>query len=182
MQNILWQRLDISGHDACRIRKTGTTWSIEGTAIFADTKTSSHLNYHLTFDKDWSSLGGRISGWQDSHEITLLIERNANNQWKLNNDTVASVQGSRDLDLGFTPATNTNAIRRLHLDIGEKRETVAAWLDTSDSQLKPLAQSYERLTNTLYEYRSTNNNFHARLTTNDFGVVIKYPNLWTTSP
>lgn len=181
LQQTLWQRLDIFGHDACRIRKTGTIWLIEGTAIFGNSNASSNLNYHLTFNEDWSSRSNRISGWSSTNEIKLLIERDANSQWKLNGEIIASLQGSLDLDLGFTPATNTNAIRRLHLDIGERRETVAAWLDASDWRLKPLKQSYERLTNNLYEYRSMNNNFCARLTTNGFGVVTEYPSLWTTS-
>jgi hypothetical protein len=53
--------------------------------------------------------------------------------------------GLLDVDLGFTPASNTNAIRRLDLGIGETTETIAVWLDTADWTVKPLTQSYERL-------------------------------------
>jgi len=42
---------------------------------------------------------------------------------------IGGVDALRDIDLGFTPATNMNAIKRLQLPIGEHAEFTAVWLD-----------------------------------------------------
>lgn len=178
-QLVLWRRLDLPGHDACRIRQLGASWIIEGTAVFAEEGRASRLSYDLICNEDWSSRKAQISGWAGQREIDLTIECDGYGLWQVNERTVASVEGLLDLDLGFTPATNTNAIRRLNLGVGEGVETVAAWLDTADWTLKPLEQSYKRAEPRLYRYHSPLHDYHADLTTDAFGLIVDYPDLWT---
>ena len=83
-----------------------------------------------------------------------------------------------DVDLGFTPASNTNAIRRLDLRIGASAETTALWLDTDDWTLKPLHQIYTRTGPNRYDYASPQHDYRATLVTDDFGAVLTYPALW----
>ena len=91
---------------------------------------------------------------------------------------IENVGGLLDVDLGFTPATNTNAIRRLGLAIGEEVETTAVWLDTEDWGFKPLKQVYRRLSKTEFAYASPSHDYAAILITDDFGIVRSYPQLW----
>lgn len=83
-----------------------------------------------------------------------------------------------DIDLGFTPATNTNALRRMELKVGQAARTTALWLDTEDWSLKPLTQTYERLSETVYRYRSPRHAYEAELSVDPFGIVLDYPGLW----
>ena len=91
---------------------------------------------------------------------------------------VADVSGAGDVDLGFTPATNTNAIRRLSLAVGEAAETTALWLDVDNWSVKPLRQTYRRIDATQYEYASPDHGFSAVLDVNGAGLVTTYPDLW----
>ena len=50
-----------------------------------------------------------------------------------------------DVDLSFTPATNTLPIRRLGLDIGEEAEIHVAWLVWPELTVQPVLQRYTRL-------------------------------------
>ena len=91
---------------------------------------------------------------------------------------MSAVHGLPDLDFGFTPATNTLAIRRLALAVGDDAAVTAAWLDPTDWALKPLRQTYRRTGPQTYAYASPDTGYQTTLTCNDFGVVTDYPGLW----
>jgi uncharacterized protein len=175
---ILWRRIDIIGHDACRISPTDGGWTIEGTALFLEAGKPSKLNYSVVCDKQWRSCSARAWGWIGGASIDMALERNEERTWRASGAPLRDLDGVLDLDLGFTPATNTNAIKRMKLEIGQQLDTVAAWLDPSDWTVKPLAQSYKRLDIRTYDYHSPLHGYRATLRTDDFGFVVDYPNLW----
>src|SRR4029450_5847699 len=67
-----------------------------------------------------------------------------------------------DVDLSFTPATNTLPIRRLGLDIGEEAEIHVAWLVWPELSVERVLQRYTRLAGGRYRY--TQDAFEAELT------------------
>ncbi len=174
--SIWWDRLDISGTDACRISQHVEGWTLEGTAIFAAPETSC-LHYRLDCAPDWTTTQATVSGWVGRLDKGLHIQRGPQG-WTCNGAPVAGASGLLDVDLGFTPASNTNAIRRLDLRIGDSAETTALWLDTEDWTLKPLHQIYTRTGQNSYDYASPLHGYRATLITDDFGVVQTYPDLW----
>ena len=175
---VLWRRLDAAGMDACRFRRGKTGWTIEGAAVFADRGAVARLSYTLDLDPDWSSLAARVSGWVGGETIDLDIRRTAEGGWQANGVEVPEVAGLCDVDLGFTPATNTNALRRMRLKSVDAAETTAVWLDAADWRFKPLSQTYRRLSETRYAYASPMHGYHAELEIDPFGVVLTYPDLW----
>jgi uncharacterized protein len=112
-------------------------------------------------------------------KVEVLIERASGGRWNVNGDSYDQLIGLQDIDLGFTPASNTNAIRRLNLSVGDEAQSAAAWLDTEDWTVKPLQQTYRRLARGKYEYESPAHDFRASLAVDEFGAVQEYPTLWT---
>lgn len=174
----LWRRLDTVGHDACRYIGDELGWLIEGCAVFAEAGQVATLSYRLRCDAAWNSRSASINGWVGNEVLAIDIVHGSGNRWSVNGQDMPMLAGLSDIDLGFTPATNTNAIRRLDLAEGAKGETVAAWLDTADWQVKPLRQTYQRVNATQYDYAAPLQDFRARLTTDAFGAVVDYPGLW----
>lgn len=162
----------------CRFRQTRDGWAIEGTAVFEHDRGAAALTYSLFCDKRWSSQKASVRGWASKNEIQLLIERTSNGSWNVNGSNDTAFAGLEDIDLGFTPASNTNAIRRLNLKEGEEAESVAVWLDMEDWSMKPLRQSYRRIGANAYDYESRMHEYRATLVVDDFGAVQEYPNLW----
>jgi hypothetical protein len=177
---ILWRRLDKPGHDACRIAKSDLGWDIQGAAVFMNDGGPAWLQYSLRFDNFWVTRAGRVIGWTGSFGLDLVIYRADDGKWTVNGDLVQGVDGIGDLDLGFTPATNTNAIRRMALGLGDRATTVAVWLDTADWTFKQLPQTYNRIANDRYQYCSPTHNYHAELRVDAFGCVVEYPSLWSS--
>ncbi len=88
------------------------------------------------------------------------------------------MSGCADVDLGFTPATNTLPIRRLDLPIGAQSEITAAWVKFPELTVQPLNQRYTRLSGTLYCYESLENGFRAEIEVDDEGLVVRYAGGW----
>ena len=77
-----------------------------------------------------------------------------------------------------SPRRPASVIRRLDLAVGDRGETVAAWLDPADWQVKPLRQTYARVTATDYDHAAPLQDMRARIGVDGFGAVVDYPGLW----
>lgn len=110
--------------------------------------------------------------------VALAITSAGDQQWRLNGSAVQETTGCVDLDLGFTPATNLIAIRRLSLEIGEQSSAPAAWLDFPNFKLQRLEQHYHRISDNQYKYESLDAGYADILTVDGNGAVIQYPRLW----
>lgn len=175
---VLWRRLDTKGMDACCISSGDDGWEIEGTSIFEDGTRVANLSYRLSCAGDWSTKAAEVRGWIGDDRLSIGIRKHSDDVWIANGRHVALTNGLLDVDLGFTPASNTNAIRRLNLDVGDEAQTVAVWLDTEDWTFKPLTQAYERISPTGFAYKSPAHNYEAELQVSGAGVVLDYPGLW----
>jgi len=176
---IVWRRLDEPGTDLCRIVRDEDAWRLMGTATGLHGGAPLHIDYHVSCDANWMTRTVCLLGWVGSHRIDLIIQRGVDGAWTCNERPLPVLTGASDIDLGFTPATNTVAVRRIGLAPGTSVETTAAWLDESDWTLKPLRQIYRRVTEGRYEYESPANGFKAMLILDKAGLVRDYPDLWT---
>jgi len=81
-----------------------------------------------------------------------------------------------DVDLGFSPMTNSLPIWRLGLAPGETRAIRAAWVRFPEFTVEVLRQTYERADQFTYLYRS--DGFEASLSIDNEGIVEEYGSYW----
>ncbi|HLU46601.1 MAG TPA: putative glycolipid-binding domain-containing protein [Planctomycetota bacterium] len=178
VHTILWRRLDLPGHDACRFLETADGFRVEGTAVFREGDGPALLSYEVECDADWHARTGRIRGWIGSQPIEREVARHDGNLWILDRKPVAGLDDCLDLDLGFTPATNLFQLRRIALDVGDEATFHVAWLDCSSKTIERVEQRYRRLSLDSYSYESPRFGYSAILLTNSDGHVSNYPGLW----
>lgn len=178
IHSVLWRRLDVVGLEACAIVYDGAGAILSGSALFAAGDTPVRFDYSVTCTADWVGRAALIDRWVGADKTTLALERCDTGGWSANGCAINGVDGLLDIDLGFSPATNTNAIKRLGLDIGASAELVAVWLDDEAWAFKPLRQRYTRQSETRYRYLSVDSGYEADLTVDAFGIVRTYPDLW----
>lgn len=179
LRTVLWRRTDIEGMDACSFEGPNSGYLISGTAFFQDQRGPSKISYQVLCNADWSSQSAWVSGWLGASKLEFSLSCEPEGKWIKDAEEIVGVDGLLDVDLGFTPATNTNAIRRLRLAVGDEVETTAVWLDTEDWNFKPLRQVYRRLSETEFLYSSPSHDYLAKLVTDEFGIIRQYPDLWT---
>jgi len=89
------------------------------------------------------------------------------------------IKGTVDIDLGWSPSTNTLPIRRLNLEVGQASgEVIAAWVRFPELALQPLPQEYTRLAERQYRYSSRGGAFVANLVVDDHDLVLDYEGFW----
>lgn len=175
--SILWRRLGSPGHDACRLEQHCDGWSLDGAAVFLDDNGDvARLGYRVRCDEAWQAVSARLHGFVGRRTVDLDLFRD-DGRWLNHGAVIAGIDDLIDLDLGFTPATNTCAIRRLQLAGGQGTST-AAWLDPKTLTFSPLPQTYASSSSSSWSYASPRHDFKAELVVDDHGLVVDYPGLW----
>lgn len=72
---IMWRRLDIPGHDGCRLLRAKSANVLEGTAVFRHQDEPAVLRYKISTDAGWVSRQAQICGWIGERAIDFMIER-----------------------------------------------------------------------------------------------------------
>lgn len=155
---ILWRRLDVPGHDTCRILSTADGARLVGVAVFAHPAGPAALSYAVDCDDRWRPRAARIEGWVGERAVNHTLARDGVG-WTLDGAPVRNLDGCVDLDLGITPATHTLALRRMDLKIGDEADAPAAWLALADDPggaflLRRLDQTWVREDTERYVYTS----------------------------
>lgn len=103
----------------------------------------------------------------------------AGDRWYVNGREEAAVRGCVDLDLGWSPSTNTLPIRRLNLPVGHSSGVLRmAWVRFPGLTVEALPQEYLRKSEHVYRYTSRGGAFSADLEVDDEGLVLDYPGVW----
>ena len=176
-----WRRLDQPGHDCCRLFRLSDGWRLQGMAVFRDSGHSCNFQYDVSVDSTWKTLSARVAGFRGRRAVDMRIRRAAAGQWHVGPELQHAVAGCVDVDLGFTPATNMLAVRRLSLGIGQKAEAPAAWLALPSMKLRVLPQTYLRSTKFEYDYEAPTVGYKGRLQVSRLGAVVRYPGLFESS-
>ena len=137
------------------------------------------IDYTVDVDAQWQTSRAHVEVSMANSQDHIVILRDADG-WTVNGERRIDLAGCTDVDLGFTPATNTLPIRRLGLALGARGDTSAAWLRVPEMDVQRLDQSYTRLTADTYRYQSAN--FAAEVVVDAEGVALTYgDDLWTTA-
>ena len=176
-RTILWQPLRWKGADFCSLARTGTGWELSGVALGMLQRQAFRAAYLVACDARWQTREVAVEfDWgKSSRSLKLRADRQA--RWWAGRREIAAFRGCRDVDLFFTPATNTLPIRRLRLKAGQTANVTAAWISNPQFDLRPLAQTYARLARNRYRYAS-DTGFTADLTVHPSGLVELYPGVW----
>ncbi len=138
------------------------------------------MRYSVDCDPLWRTLRCKAEGF--AGQPIAFEAANSAGLWLIDGQPEPAFDGIEDVDLGFTPATNLLAIRRLALEPGDQASVDAVWFDPEDCRFKLLPQQYARLSASSYRYRSPSHGYEAILEVDPFGCVTDYPGLWIAEP
>jgi hypothetical protein len=175
---ILWKNLYQAGHEAARLSDQAGGWLLDGTAVLAHEHKPCCLQYRIECDAAWQTRSAVVTGWVGAAAVQIEIQVDGEKRWFMNGEEAQEVSGCIDLDLNFSPLTNTLPIRRLGLAVGQAAEVQAAWLRFPSFVLQPLDQRYLRLRDGVYRYESGGGTFRRDVEVSPAGLVTHYPDFW----
>jgi uncharacterized protein len=172
MTALLWQAAD-GGSEICVLERAGRGRRLRGTVLTHEAGEPIELRYVVTVDPAWVTTGVEVlvsfAGGEPSEPAVL------GELWS-GKERPPEFRDCVDVDLSFTPATNTLPIRRLRLEVGEEAEIQVAWLVWPELRVRPVLQRYARLAEDRYRY--TQDDFEAELAVDEHGLVLEYEGLW----
>jgi hypothetical protein len=197
-RSLCWQRIDSTGIEQALLDDRSGLYA-RGTVVGTDPVPYSGT-YELQADQGWASVRLTVSvegaGWLRSAKLERAAGRwhvTAGEQGDLDaalmraGRTRADLPGADnpdrlapalDIDLGYSPLTNTLPIRRLGLrsaDAGTTQTITAAWVLMPSLVVVPAKQTYTVVGPGTIRYSS--GDFSADLTVDGEGYVTHYPGL-----
>src|SRR5262245_18097194 len=177
---IRWRRLDVPGREESCIEGTVNGWRLSGELELEEAGSKARLRYAIECDSEWRTRTVLVEGEVGDAPIRFALATNGEGQWTQDGVLLPDLSGTLDIDLAFTPATNTLPIRRLDLGVGECARVRGAWLRFPKLRLEALEQTYTREAEQRFRYSAIVDGepFIARLDTDRFGRVVRYEDLW----
>lgn len=134
------------------------------------------IRYEVRCDAKWRTREARVRAATRAGVREMRLTVGAGGRWRLGGREIAALRGCVDVDLSFTPATNTLPIRRLRPRRGATVDVETAWVLVRGWRVVRARQSYTRLAARRWRYRSQT--FAADLTVDAAGLVVRYGGLW----
>jgi uncharacterized protein len=176
LHQVVWRSAKPPGMECCFVAGEGDGWVVRGTLVRGFREGTAGVSYHISTDGLWRTTAVNV---EQLFKGTLRkFEASAKDgNWFINGRERVSLKGCLDVDLGASPVTNTFPIKRTKLKIGSRVDLVAAWLSFPSLKMQPLKQSYERIGENRYVYRSATG-FSSEILVDRFGLVRRYGNYW----
>lgn len=182
---ILWRSAELESTERFTVATTPDGWRLDGLVVLPVDDEPAQISYWVEVDPMWRAR--RADVVIDRHGPTrrITFEADGEGAWAVDGTEADALAGCIDVDLGFTPATNTLSIRRLTeptatdaIAVGETRSLPVAWLQFPELVVTRNEQSYTHLAPDRWLFRS--GDFSAELAIDADGYVLRYgDDLWT---
>ena len=174
-REVVWSALRWPGVEHVSISVHHGELSAAGRGIAVLDGVPTHVAYTLRTDQTGATRCVEITVSGPFPMRTRTLHADGEGHWRDDAGPLPDLDGCLDVDISFTPCTNTMPIRRLALAVGEARDIDVAYLSVPRLTVSRARQRYRRLD---CGYRYESGRFAADLTVDDADVVIDYPDLW----
>jgi hypothetical protein len=178
----MWRTLETIGCERGELLSRGDDWILRGTILRFGEDGPAEVRYEIVSDAAWHTKAADVD-CRDNFGYRKLRLTCEGRRWYANQKPLSLPPDCIDVDLSWSPSTNTLPIRRLQLKAGSSSGIVtAAWIRFPELTVEPLQQVYERIEQRngqeTYIYSSHAGAFKASLPVDENCLVIDYEGLW----
>lgn len=176
--HVVWHSSIFASSEHASLHEYEHGYRLQGVAALPLGDTPCHIDYAVILDREWQPTEARVMTATPAGVRELALRSDHGDGWRLNGVPAPHLQACGDVDLGWTPATNTIPIRRLGVEVGETATIAAAWVRFPELDVARNIQRYTRLAKDRWRYRSGDYDFEL-VTDPTSGLVISYgDDLW----
>lgn len=177
-KNILWTGREYYSLENCLVNTTDFGTVINSIIIGKYEGKIYQVEYQIRTNQNWETVFFEVKSQHSNQKNYLSFEGDGRGNWLTNGKQSDQFKGYIDIDIPLTPFTNTLPINRLKLAVGEEQEIKVIYIDLLEHQIKLVRQKYIRLSNSEYHYENVPNDFEAKITVDEEGLVVDYPSLF----
>jgi hypothetical protein len=172
---VLWQGLIAPSMERFTLSVSADGFDFDGLLLQAHQDVPYVARYTIRVDEAWRTRAVEVA-IENGGRNSISLEIDGAGHWTDNRKPLSDLDGCVDVDLEWSPSTNALPIRRLALLPGESKAVSAAWVRFPSLEVERLDQTYERLDDRRYRYKS--GRFTAELLVDDDGLVVQYGFNW----
>jgi hypothetical protein len=176
--HVLWHCALLASSEHATLRESQTGYQLRGLTVLPREDVPCHVSYEVSVDREWYPVAATAAFEMPFMTPPIALSLAADGRWTLDGSPAPQLAACRDLDLGWTPATNTIPIRRLRLAVGETARIMAAWIRFPELDIVASEQRYTRMAKDRWRYQSGDYDFEL-CTDERTGLVLQYgDDLW----
>ena len=172
---IVWQGLISPSMERLIIGAADSGFAMSGLILQAQEAAPHVVRYMIRVDESWRTRSVEVD-LEAGDRRHVSLNADGQGHWMRDDQPLGELDGCIDIDLEWSPSTNTLPIRRLGLGPGEAKTLAAVWVRFPSLEVQRLEQSYERFAQGRYRYRS--GRFTADLAVDGDGLVLQYGVNW----
>lgn len=175
---LFWRRTDVPGLERLVLASSAAGLSVSSTIICTEDG-GFRIDHRWRLTPDWRTLALEVEKWSPAGHARIALDRIAAG-WTVDGVHRPDLDGAEEPDLSVTPFCNSLPIRRL-IDSGCRTLTLdVCFIDAATMTLTRSRQRYDRLRPRLFRYIDLGRHagFEADLETDEYGLVIRYQNLF----
>jgi uncharacterized protein len=172
-----WKSEVFQSVERFRLLEFDDSHALSGRAEILFKGDSVDLTYRVDTRPDWSTSQAEVLIPEAG--IAIEVAADGSGSWMINGQQRNDLDWCIDIDLGWTPATNTLPIRRTQATFNRGITVKAAWLQWPELAFTPVHQTYKKISDNRWRYEQ--GEFSAELVTDPHGVVVTYgrdPAIW----
>jgi uncharacterized protein len=177
---LCWRRImDNNSLEYALAQPLATGLELAGTIVAIHDEAPLEVHYRIQCDADWRTRTVSIEQRLGLQQSSLSLAVDTGGTWSdQRGDLIDTLAGCLDVDLELTPITNSLPVNRLNLAIGQVEEIAVAWIRFPSLEIVRASQSYERLADRKYRYRSLGSGFSAEIDVDEIGLTFRYEEIW----
>ncbi len=181
-RNIVWSCLDEPGMEHLHLIEGQHGFTANGLVLAVKKNIAYRIRYTVSCDVAWHVREVRVE-LLDNQVSEVHLKSDGKGHWTTNgHERVALLDGCIDVDISATPFTNTVAIQRLGLAVGEVAEISVAYINVPTMQVTAVTQRYTYVESNddgeHYQYAGYPSGYQAELVVDRNKFVITYPELF----
>lgn len=177
-RHILWHCSPLLSSEFATVTEEADGCRLSGLCILPRDGEPCRIEYEVAVDAEWATRSAVATLATPRGEEHLALESDASGHWTIDGADARHLDGCTDVDLGWTPATNTLPIRRTGLELGASVTITAAWVRFPELEVVASSQRYTRTAANRWRYQSGPYDF-SLVTDAESGLVLAYgSDLW----
>lgn len=181
-RNIIWSRLDELGMEHLHLTEGQYGFTANGLILAVKGNVAYRIGYTIHCDTSWHVREVRVEVLNSSIP-PIHLKADGKGHWRTSTgERVTALDGCIDVDISATPFTNTVAMKRLGLAVGEVAEITVAYIKVPEMQITSVKQRYTFIESNddgeHYQYAGYPSGYQAELVVDRDKLVIAYPDLF----
>lgn len=142
VRRVSWASLEETGAERLTLAETGAGYLAEGTLVGSGTGSSACGRYEIALSPTWQVTRVAAAWEQGGRRQSLSLQTESSGIWRSPAAPEPALTGCTDVDIAWTPFTNTLPIRRLGLSPGEGREIQVVYICPPYLRPEPVGFSF----------------------------------------